>query len=89
MNLIVFLSILFCLNYKTYRKMEKFYKGVFPLCPKKYFASVMICIFYTKYAYDMIGQRGERSPTAKNMNVPKQNLHNDSAIHCTLHDSSN
>ena len=76
----------------TPRKLKSFYKGVSPLAQTKYFANVRICIFYTKYANGMIGQGGwegrEHSPTAQNMNSPKQNLHSDFAIHCTLHDSS-
>ena len=36
----------------------------------------------------MIGHVGEHSPTAQNVNVPKQNVHSDFALHCTLHDSS-
>ena len=37
MDLIVFLFIMFCfyMYYKTYRKMEKLYKGVFPALPKQ------------------------------------------------------
>ena len=36
MDLIVFLFIMFFyMYYKTYRKMEKFYKGVFPALPKQ------------------------------------------------------
>ena len=77
MDLIIFLFIVFCFYYKTCTEMEKFYKGVFlPLPKTKYFASVRICIFYTKYATGMFGQGGEHSLTAQNMYLPKQNLHN-------------
>ena len=48
------------------------YKSFINLCPlplaqTKYFASVIICIFYTKCANGTIRQRGEHSPTARNM----------------------
>ena len=64
--------------------METFCIGAFPALPDQNILPVCGYVYSTQHMQMARLSKWERSPTAKSVTVPKQNVHSDSAMHCTL-----